>query len=66
MTVQIDKGNLGFESRLFEEVTSYDVAEPFFIVCTAKMQHYLPMCWVAGVKVHEDGRDWEKKMGWVT
>jgi hypothetical protein len=66
LTVRLDKGtHFPIEENTYNNVYSYDVAPPFFHVCEKGINHYLPMCWVVGVKVDENGREWEKKHGWV-
>ena len=66
LTVRLDKGKTyPIEEKTYTNVLSYDVAPPFFQVCEKDIQHYLPMCWVVGVRVDENGREWEKKHGWV-
>ena len=66
LTVKIDKGrHFPIEVKSYKNVYSYDVAPPFFHVCEKGIQHYLPMCWVVGVRVDENGREWEQKHGWV-
>ena len=66
LTVRIDKGrHFPIEENTYNNVYSYDVAPPFFHVCEKGINHYLPMCWIVGVRVDENGREWEKKHGWI-
>ncbi len=66
LTVRLDKGrHFPIEEHTYTNVLSYDVAPPFFQVCEKDIQHYLPMCWIIGVRVGENGLEWEKKHGWV-
>ena len=66
LTVRIDKGTHSpIEEITYTNVYSYDVASPFFHVCEKGINHYLPMCWIVGVRVDENGREWEQRHGWV-
>ena len=66
LTVRLDKGStIPVEEHTYTNVLSYDVAPPFFHVCEKGIQHYLPMCWIVGVRVDQNGREWEQKHGWV-
>jgi hypothetical protein len=66
LTVRLDKGKpFPIEEHTYTDVLSYDVAPPFFQVCEKGIQHYLPMCWIVGVRVDENGREWEQKHGWI-
>ena len=66
LTVRLDKGStIPLEEHTYTNVLSYDVAPPFFHVCEKGIQHYLPMCWIVGLRVDQNGREWEEKHGWV-
>ena len=66
LTVRLDKGrHFPIEEHTYTNVLSYDVEPPFFHVCEKGIQHYLPMCWIVGVRVDQNGREWEQKHGWV-